>query len=275
MLKIRRSRDRLIFSMGIPIPGKDGLYIATGPWIIWASSHPVWTGIWHIGQKRIILKRNDTMITMIPCQIIMYDSSHFMISLQYFNTWHEEYVPETWPLFYHFHIMMAQHGTAVAPILMHWSYCSFALSHYLLPLSSRCLLGLLHLHTFLHGQLFAACFKLNWFSASPLDAAIDKWQGQYTSNRACHPGGHNWDYYPGGHLESMQLAWRLGSCRFYCLSGKLWYLQHNCVRDTIVYHKANDLIYKYPNFKWEDKIRGYLDSNSRHDCQAMCRIWEA
>ena len=31
MLKIRRSRDRLIFNMGISIPGKDGLYIETGP----------------------------------------------------------------------------------------------------------------------------------------------------------------------------------------------------------------------------------------------------
>ena len=31
MLKIRRSRDRLIFDMGIPIPGKDGLYIEKGP----------------------------------------------------------------------------------------------------------------------------------------------------------------------------------------------------------------------------------------------------
>ena len=31
MLKIRRSRDHLIFNMGIPIPGKDGLYIETGP----------------------------------------------------------------------------------------------------------------------------------------------------------------------------------------------------------------------------------------------------
>ena len=37
MLKIRRSRDRLIFNMGIPIPGKDGLYIETGPW---ASQEP-------------------------------------------------------------------------------------------------------------------------------------------------------------------------------------------------------------------------------------------
>ena len=31
MLKIRRSRDRLIFNMGTPIPGKDGLYIETWP----------------------------------------------------------------------------------------------------------------------------------------------------------------------------------------------------------------------------------------------------
>ena len=31
MLKIRRSHDRLIFNMGIPISGKDGLYIETGP----------------------------------------------------------------------------------------------------------------------------------------------------------------------------------------------------------------------------------------------------
>ena len=30
MLKIRRSRDRLIFNMVIPLPGKDGLYIETG-----------------------------------------------------------------------------------------------------------------------------------------------------------------------------------------------------------------------------------------------------
>ena len=31
MLKIRRSRYRRIFNIGIPIPGKDGLYIETGP----------------------------------------------------------------------------------------------------------------------------------------------------------------------------------------------------------------------------------------------------
>ena len=31
MLNIRGSHDRLIFNMGIPTPGKDGLYIETGP----------------------------------------------------------------------------------------------------------------------------------------------------------------------------------------------------------------------------------------------------
>ena len=31
MLKIRRFQDRLIFNMGISIPGKYGIYIETGP----------------------------------------------------------------------------------------------------------------------------------------------------------------------------------------------------------------------------------------------------
>ena len=32
MLKIRRPSGRLIFNMGIPIPGKTVFYIETGPW---------------------------------------------------------------------------------------------------------------------------------------------------------------------------------------------------------------------------------------------------
>ena len=32
MLKTRRSPDRLVFNMGIPIHGEDGLYIETKPW---------------------------------------------------------------------------------------------------------------------------------------------------------------------------------------------------------------------------------------------------
>ena len=33
-LDITRSHDSLIFNMAIPIPGKDGLYIETGPWYL-------------------------------------------------------------------------------------------------------------------------------------------------------------------------------------------------------------------------------------------------
>ena len=52
MLKIRRSCDRLIFYMGIPIPGKDGLYIETRPWspelhicqVCWHSPDANFTG---------------------------------------------------------------------------------------------------------------------------------------------------------------------------------------------------------------------------------------
>ena len=39
MLKIRRSHDRLIFNMAIPIPGKDSLYIEMGLWLISSISH--------------------------------------------------------------------------------------------------------------------------------------------------------------------------------------------------------------------------------------------
>ena len=40
MLKIRRSFDRLNFNMGIPIPGKDGRYIQTGPCWCWNLTIP-------------------------------------------------------------------------------------------------------------------------------------------------------------------------------------------------------------------------------------------
>ena len=45
MLEIKRSHDRLIFNMGIPIPWKDGLYIETEPWFhfylaLWHPSPP-------------------------------------------------------------------------------------------------------------------------------------------------------------------------------------------------------------------------------------------
>ena len=58
MLKIRRSHDRLIFRMGIPIPGKDSLYIETGS-SAWLSTQIAewwapWT--WRIHDDIIKLK---------------------------------------------------------------------------------------------------------------------------------------------------------------------------------------------------------------------------
>ena len=57
MLKIRRPNGRLIFNMGIPIPGKDGLYIETGPcWrklytrihVSFGQKRLTWGEIWRI-----------------------------------------------------------------------------------------------------------------------------------------------------------------------------------------------------------------------------------
>ena len=51
MLKIRRPNGRLIFNMGIPIPGKDGLYIETGPSIRHKQSHA--------GNHRFLISRKS------------------------------------------------------------------------------------------------------------------------------------------------------------------------------------------------------------------------
>ena len=48
MLKIRRSRNHLIFNMGIPIPGEDILYIDTGPWTPCTARTSWWYFIWII-----------------------------------------------------------------------------------------------------------------------------------------------------------------------------------------------------------------------------------
>ena len=51
MLKIRLSRDRLIFNMVIPIPGKDVLYIEAGPWICNSITIKQWGVNDHGGSK--------------------------------------------------------------------------------------------------------------------------------------------------------------------------------------------------------------------------------
>ena len=56
MLKIKRSHDCLIFNMGIPIPGEDGLCIETGPW----SPRQ-----WYSGWQRMDRWRNQHTTSML------------------------------------------------------------------------------------------------------------------------------------------------------------------------------------------------------------------
>ena len=57
MLKIRRPTGRLIFNMGIPIPGKTVFYIETGPWICIVLALTHW------------LHYNDVIMGMLASQI--------------------------------------------------------------------------------------------------------------------------------------------------------------------------------------------------------------
>ena len=57
MLKIRLSHDRLIFNMGIPIPGKDGLYIEMRPSM--RANEITLKDIGHIHWYLTITKHND------------------------------------------------------------------------------------------------------------------------------------------------------------------------------------------------------------------------
>ena len=59
MLNIGRSHDRLIFNMGIPIHGKDGLYIETGPFLLSIpdndDAHRVETEMSHAKKTQILV----------------------------------------------------------------------------------------------------------------------------------------------------------------------------------------------------------------------------
>ena len=79
MLKIRRSHDRLMFNMGITIPGKDGLYIETGPWffssnwvLLIVSQILLWVKdvlVWH-PQNNLDTWYYMAKCWRIPCKII-------------------------------------------------------------------------------------------------------------------------------------------------------------------------------------------------------------
>ena len=48
MLKIRRSHDRLIFNMGIPIPGKAVFILRRGPGIYGLYDYEPPTQLWYV-----------------------------------------------------------------------------------------------------------------------------------------------------------------------------------------------------------------------------------
>ena len=45
MLKIRRPLGRLIFNMGIAIPGKTVFLIETAPWLLWVVYMPIFVSL--------------------------------------------------------------------------------------------------------------------------------------------------------------------------------------------------------------------------------------
>ena len=53
MLKIRRPTGRLIFNMGIPIPGKTVFYIETGPWLVLCSVLFIAGWCCHVGEMSL------------------------------------------------------------------------------------------------------------------------------------------------------------------------------------------------------------------------------
>ena len=70
MLKIRRSRDRLIFNMGIPIPRKDELYIEMWPRLLLGllSRYPIFmSSHWNSLEYRIPIN----LICEIPISVLV------------------------------------------------------------------------------------------------------------------------------------------------------------------------------------------------------------
>ena len=66
MLKVRRSCNRLIFNMGIPIPGTGGLYIESGP-RVWSQSPHISSWDPQCGYRK---KNRDVLGFILRCKPI-------------------------------------------------------------------------------------------------------------------------------------------------------------------------------------------------------------
>ena len=104
---------------------------------------------------------------------------------------------------------------AVTSVLTHWSYCGFAPSHQYHSMASVCY-GMSATN---YGMLWWGFPDICWW-AYIIMLVTDVLIWHQIINKH--------------HADLSMLVVSQGS--YCCISGKLWYLQHNCVGDTIVYH---------------------------------------
>ena len=90
MLKIRRPLGRLIFNMGIAIPGKTVFLIETAPWSMWANSlgylwdaniclltHSSW--VTHICASKLTIIGSDNGLSPDRCQAIIWTNAGILL----------------------------------------------------------------------------------------------------------------------------------------------------------------------------------------------------
>ena len=88
MLKIRRPLGRLIFNMGIAIPGKTVFFIETAP-CFWQSSHQIfllqlrapkdWDGVTHICVNNLTIIGSDNGLSPGRCQAIIRTNARILL----------------------------------------------------------------------------------------------------------------------------------------------------------------------------------------------------
>ena len=79
--------------------------------------------------------------------------------------------------------------------------------------------------------------------------------------------------FPQGRILSTWVLRNDSKYKYCCLSSKLWYLQHNCVGDTIVYYLDSGLLLRFPKQIQNDNL-GYIcrsQSSSTSSAEAWTR----
>ena len=98
MLKIRRSCNHLIFNMGIPIPGKDGVYIEMG---LWRHSDGLQL-VWLLHTNRLAIEQSLSWIMLNVKHVYICDYIKLRNWLGVCDIHHEDIIkwkhfPRYWP----------------------------------------------------------------------------------------------------------------------------------------------------------------------------------